>query len=65
MGQLALSLPRLRRGAPWRRRLAQDEVTRELVVEGDRPRFTIDGDLYAAERTVRVETGPAVEIVLP
>jgi hypothetical protein len=28
-------------------------------------RFTIDGDLYAAERAVTVETGPAVEIVLP
>ncbi|HEX9402372.1 MAG TPA: diacylglycerol kinase family protein [Anaeromyxobacter sp.] len=64
-GQLALALPRLRRGAPWRRRLAQDEVARELVVEGDAPRFTIDGDLYAAGRTIRVETGPAVEIVLP
>jgi hypothetical protein len=63
--QLALSLPRLRRGRPWRRRVAQDEVARELLLEGDAPRFTIDGDLYAAERTVRVETGPPVEIVLP
>jgi diacylglycerol kinase family enzyme len=65
LGQLALSLPRLRRGRPWRRKVAQDEVARELVVEGDAPRFTIDGDLYEAARTVRVETGPAVEIVLP
>ncbi len=65
VAQLARSLPRLRRGKPWRRRVAQDEVTRELVLEGDAPRFTIDGDLYGAERTVRVETGPAVEIVLP
>jgi diacylglycerol kinase family enzyme len=63
--QLALSLPRLRRGRPWRRRVAQDEVARELVLEGEAPRFTIDGDLYAAARTVRVETGPPVEIVLP
>ncbi len=65
VARLALAMPRLRRGSPWRRRLAQDEVARELVVEGDAPRFTIDGDLYAAARTVRVETGPAVEIVLP
>jgi hypothetical protein len=65
LGQLALSLPRLRRGRPWRRRVAQDEVARELVVEGEGPRYTIDGDLYAAERTVRIETGPPVEIVLP
>jgi hypothetical protein len=65
LGQLALSLPRLRHGRPWRRRVAQDEVARELVVEGEAPRYTIDGDLYAAERSVRVETGPPVEIVLP
>jgi len=65
LGQLLLALPGLRRGRPWRRTVAQDEVARELVVEGDAPRFTIDGDLYAAARTVRVETGPAVEIVLP
>jgi hypothetical protein len=62
---LALALPRLRRGAPWRRSLAQDEVARSLAVEGDGVRFTIDGDLYGAERAVAVETGPAVEIVLP
>jgi diacylglycerol kinase family enzyme len=65
VGQLALAIPRLLRGAPWRRRLAQDEVARELVIEGSGPRFTIDGDLYPAERAIRVETGPAVEIVLP
>jgi diacylglycerol kinase (ATP) len=62
---LALSVPRIWRGKPWRRRLAQDEVTRTLLVEGDRPRFTVDGDLYGAERTVSVETGPGVEIVVP
>jgi diacylglycerol kinase family enzyme len=62
---LALSVPRIRRGAPWRRRVAQDEVARTLQVEGDRPRFTIDGDLYSAERAILVETGPGVEIVVP
>jgi hypothetical protein len=65
LGQFLLSLPRLRRGRPWKRRVAQDEVARELLVEGDGLSFTIDGDLYRAERAVRVETGPAVEIVLP
>ena len=63
--QLALSVPRIRRGAPWRRRLAQDEVSRALLLEGDAPRFTVDGDLYGAERAISVETGPAVEIVVP
>ena len=33
---LALALPRIHRGAPWRRALAQDEVARELVAEGGR-----------------------------
>ncbi len=65
MGQLARSLPRLRRGRPWRRRVAHDEVARVLVLEGDGPRYTVDGDLYPARSSVRVETGPAVEIVLP
>jgi diacylglycerol kinase (ATP) len=63
--QLAFALRRIHAGRPWKRRHAQDEVARELVLEGDAPRFTIDGDLYRAERRVRVSTGPGVEIVLP
>jgi diacylglycerol kinase family enzyme len=62
---LALTLPRLRAGRPWRRRHALDEVARELVVSTDRPRFTVDGDLYAARDQVRVTTGPGIEIVVP
>jgi hypothetical protein len=45
--------------------MAQDEVARELVAEGEGIRYTVDGDLYAARRSVRVDTGPGVEIVLP
>jgi diacylglycerol kinase family enzyme len=62
---LALTLPRIRAGRPWRRRHALDEVARELVLTADRPRFTIDGDLYTAREQVRVSTGPGVEIVVP
>jgi diacylglycerol kinase family enzyme len=65
VGQLARSLPRLRRGRPWGRRVAQDEVARVLELEGGALRYTVDGDLYPAREIVRVETGPAVEIVLP
>jgi len=67
LAQLALAVPRIRRGAPWRRRLAQDEVARELLIHAEAGgiRFTIDGDLYGAERAVSVETGPGVEIVVP
>lgn len=63
--ELALAVPRLRRGAPWRRRVAQDELARKLVVQAERSRFTVDGDLYASERRVTVETGPGVEIIVP
>ena len=63
--QIALGLPRIHAGRPWRRRIAHDEVTRELVLEADGLRYTVDGDLYTAERRVRVSTGPAIEIVLP
>lgn len=65
MRRLALALPGLRRGRPWRRRLAVDEVARDLLVEGESIRYTVDGDLYAARRSVRIETGPALPIVLP
>jgi diacylglycerol kinase family enzyme len=65
LGQLALALPRVARGAPWKRRVAQDEVARELVVEGEGLGYTVDGDLYRAERSVRIETGPGLGIVLP
>jgi hypothetical protein len=65
LGPLAASLPRIRAGRPWRRRHAQDEVARELVLASDRPRYTVDGDLYTAREQVRVTTGPGIELVLP
>jgi diacylglycerol kinase (ATP) len=63
--QLVPSLPRIARGAPYRRRVAQDEVARELVADGDRVRYTVDGDLYGPVRSVRVETGPGIALVIP
>ncbi|WP_245529850.1 diacylglycerol/lipid kinase family protein [Anaeromyxobacter dehalogenans] len=63
--QIALALPRIRAGRPWKRRHAQDEVARELRVEGDGLRFTVDGDLYGPARAVRISTGPGVELVVP
>ena len=62
---LALALPQIHAGRPWRRRHALDEVARELVLRCERPRFTVDGDLYGARRRVRVTTGPGVELVIP
>jgi diacylglycerol kinase family enzyme len=63
--QIALAAPRIAAGRPWRRRLALDEVARELTVEGEGLRFTVDGDLYASPHAIRVLTGPAVEVIVP
>jgi len=59
---LVRSLPRLRRGGPWRRRAAVDAVARRLTIEGDGVRATVDGDLYPPARSVRITTGPPIEV---
>jgi diacylglycerol kinase family enzyme len=63
--QVALSAPRIAAGRPWRRRIALDEVARDLRVEGEGLRFMVDGDLYVSPRAVRVSTGPLVEVIAP
>jgi hypothetical protein len=62
--QVIAHAPRIWLGRPWKRTLAYDAVTRDLVIEGPM-RFTIDGDLYEAREVVRVRTGPMVRLVLP
>jgi diacylglycerol kinase family enzyme len=63
--QLVPRLPAIYVGRPWRRPLALEAVARDLLVEGPGPvRFTLDGDLYASPREVRVSTGPAVQLLL-
>lgn len=64
-GQLAARVPWIYTGRPWSRAVALDAVTRDLLVESPGPvRFTLDGDLYATDRSVRVRTGPAVRLVV-
>jgi len=62
--QLALRLPALYLGRPWRRPLAVDAVARELLLEAPELRFTVDGDLYAGGGAVSVRTGPLLEVVV-
>ncbi len=62
--QVIAHAPRIWLGRPWKRTLAYDAVTRDLVIEAP-VRFTIDGDLYEAREQVRVRTGPMVRVVLP
>ena len=62
--RLALSAPRIRLGLPWKRRVAMDAVVRDLVLEPRAPlAFNLDGDLYRAERSLRVSTGPPLRLV--
>jgi hypothetical protein len=62
--QVAAHLPQIWLGRPWKRTLAVDAVTRDLAIEGPL-RFTVDGDLYQAHRSVRVRTGPPVKLIVP
>jgi diacylglycerol kinase family enzyme len=63
--RVALRLPAIRLGRPWHRRVAMDAVARRLVIEPEAPlRFTVDGDLYRAERSLRVGVGPPVRMAI-
>jgi len=62
--QLALRLPALYLGRPWRRPLAVDAVARQLLLEVPGLRFTVDGDLYTGTGPVSVRTGPVLEVVV-
>jgi hypothetical protein len=62
--QVAAHLPQVWLGYPWKRSLAVDAVTRDLRIDGP-VRYTVDGDLYEARRTLRVRTGPPVRLILP
>ncbi len=61
--QVVRLLPRVHRGAAWRRRAALDVVARVLTVEGEAVRYLVDGDLYPAARSLRLSTGPALRVV--
>jgi diacylglycerol kinase family enzyme len=61
--QVVRLLPRVHRGAPWRRRAALDVVAREVTVEGEAIRYMVDGDLYPPARSLRLSTGPALQVL--
>jgi len=63
--QLLRLLPRVHRGAPWRRRAAVDVVARVLTLEGAAVRYLVDGDLYPAARRLRLSIGPGVRVLVP
>ncbi|MBI5067779.1 MAG: diacylglycerol kinase [Deltaproteobacteria bacterium] len=61
---LALRMPAVYLGRPWRRPLAVDAVARSLLVEGREVRYTLDGDLFVAPGGLEVAAGPLAEVVL-
>lgn len=61
--QVVRLLPRVHRGAPWRRRAALDVVARQLTVEGEGVRYMVDGDLYPPARALRLSTGPPLQVL--
>ncbi len=60
--QLALRMPAVWLGRPWRRPLALDAVARELLLDAPRLRYTVDGDLFTSEGPVRVRAGPVARV---
>jgi len=63
---LAVELPRVFRGVGMDPRKVIDVVARDAVIEADAPfQFVVDGDLIRSEGTLRVRTGPLLELLLP
>ena len=60
--QLALRMPAVWLGRPWRRPLALDAVARDLLLDAPRLRYTVDGDLFTSDGPVRVRAGPVARV---
>ena len=58
-------LPRLRMGKPLLQKDAPDTVAKKLVFESEAPiEYTIDGDLHRSGKSVTLETGPRLRIIV-
>lgn len=63
---LAVELPRVFRGVGMSPRKVIDAVARDALIESAAPfRYVVDGDLLTSEGTLRVRTGPLLELLLP
>ena len=61
---LATELPTVLRGRPMSRHKVIDALAREVVFETDEPTgYTIDGDLYKTQGSLKIVQGPALRIV--
>jgi diacylglycerol kinase (ATP) len=65
---LALEVPRIHRGQPLRRDKVISQVAMDVTLAGENGEpfsYTIDGDIYTGESTVRIATGPRLKLLLP
>ncbi len=58
------NLPSIRTGKPIKHPYLFDDIGRKLTISSDKKMlYTMDGDLYEAERTLTAEAGPQVRLV--
>jgi diacylglycerol kinase family enzyme len=63
---LVVELPRVFRGVGMSQRKVIDVVARDALIESDAAfSYVVDGDLLRSEGTLRVQTGPLLELLLP
>ncbi|MSP63540.1 MAG: diacylglycerol kinase [Myxococcales bacterium] len=61
---LVAELPRVLRGKPMRRDKVIDQVAREVLFESDgEVKYTVDGDTYTTQGSLRLRTGPRLSFV--
>lgn len=64
--QIILRIPKLFTGSPVKHRLVYDALARELLIKSDsRFKYTMDGDLFEAERELKITVGPTIRFVIP
>jgi diacylglycerol kinase (ATP) len=64
--QLVVELPRVFRGVGMSPRKVIDVVARDVAIESAAPfHYVVDGDLLTSAGTLRVRTGPRLELLLP
>ncbi|MEL6349447.1 MAG: diacylglycerol kinase family protein [Myxococcota bacterium] len=62
--QMAASLPRIRLAMPVLRDDVEDHIAAEIRLESSEPiSYTIDGDMYSGEQTLRFRAGPRVRFI--
>ena len=63
--RIGLLLPRARRGVPLNHPEVYTELGKRIVITSDLPMpYTIDGDMYQGDKTLVIEAGPRLEMIV-